>query len=386
MGQFKPMVKMYTTEPTVELKLKKGGKVEKKMQTGGLPAPALPARGGMAPAAVPARPSLLARRRAMRALPGTPGPAAPVGMAARMMKEGGETKAEHAAEMKKFSKLEGELKSHEGKPASKAHKGLATGGVVMGQGGFKKGGKVKKMAAGGALPVSASERGAEEYVSTKMDTTHPDHSPAKTGGVKMGNAGGYKKGGKAKKYAEGGSVNWENRPADTAHAGVTNTKTGEVRKGNAGGYKKGGAAKKAYATGGLVDTGRPVAMPQGHKRPPTPVSINQLSGTYKKGGRVKMADGGVPEAAKSDIQTARNQRAYKEFEKSRAEEAKSDKDFLPSLISRGASAVKNLFSSMKPVTDKEREIVEKASPESVTKTRESVTVSTPKKRGGAVKC
>jgi hypothetical protein len=32
MGQFKPMVKMQTTEPSVELKLKKGGKVEKKMQ------------------------------------------------------------------------------------------------------------------------------------------------------------------------------------------------------------------------------------------------------------------------------------------------------------------------------------------------------------------
>ena len=28
MGQFKPMVKMETTEPSIELKLKKGGKVE----------------------------------------------------------------------------------------------------------------------------------------------------------------------------------------------------------------------------------------------------------------------------------------------------------------------------------------------------------------------
>ena len=37
MGQFKPMVKMETTEPSVELKLKKGGKVEKKMQMGGMP-------------------------------------------------------------------------------------------------------------------------------------------------------------------------------------------------------------------------------------------------------------------------------------------------------------------------------------------------------------
>ena len=382
MGQFKPMVKMFTTEPSVELKLKKGGHVSMKaskgehghkMMDGGVP-PA-PARGGMAPTASPMKPSLAARRRAMMAMPAAAAPAAPVGMAGRMMKEGGESKAEHKAEMKKFSKLEGELKSHAGKPASKAHKGLATGGVVMGQGGFKKGGKVKKMAEGGIIPVSASERGAKEYVSTKMDTAHPDHSPANTGGVKMGNGGGYKKGGKAQKYAAGGSVNWENRPADTAHAGVTNTKTGEVRKGNAGGYKKGGAAKKAFATGGLVDTGRPVAMPQGHKRPPTPVSINQLSGTYKKGGKVKkMAGGGIPEAAKSDIQTARNERAYKDWEKSQAEENKSSS--IGDTLMAIPRAIKRAFSSAAPAS----------SPESVTKTRESVTVSAPKKRGGAVKC
>ena len=38
MGQFKPMVKMETTEPSVELKLKKGGSVSspKKMMNGGV--------------------------------------------------------------------------------------------------------------------------------------------------------------------------------------------------------------------------------------------------------------------------------------------------------------------------------------------------------------
>jgi hypothetical protein len=41
-----------------------------------------------------------------------------------------------------------------------------------------------------------------------------------------------------------------------------------------------------YATGGSVnDEGEAVKMPQ--RRPARPVSINQLSGTYKKGGRVK---------------------------------------------------------------------------------------------------
>ena len=76
MGQFKPMVKMFTTEPSVELKLKKGGHVSMKaskgehghkMMDGGVP-PA-PARGGMAPAASPMKPSLAARRRAMMAMP-----------------------------------------------------------------------------------------------------------------------------------------------------------------------------------------------------------------------------------------------------------------------------------------------------------------------------
>ena len=128
-------------------------------------------------------------------------------------------------------------------------------------------------------------------------------------------------------------------------------------------------------------------MPQGHKRPPTPVSINQLSGTYKKGGKVKkMNGGGTPEAAKSQIKESQVNRALGNWEKSQAEEARADKDLIPSLISRGASALKNFLGGTKPITDKEREIVDKASPESVTKTRESVTVSAPKKRGGAVKC
>ena len=59
-----------------------------------------------------------------------------------------------------------------------------------------------------------------------------------------------------------------------------------MKLGNGGGYKKGGAAKK-YAEGGSVnDSGKAEKMPQGQKKPSTPVSINQLSGTFKKGGKV----------------------------------------------------------------------------------------------------
>lgn len=259
MGQFKPMVKMMTTEPSVELKLKKGGSVskEKKMQMGGALAPtATPAPAAMSMAgdtmggAAPMRPSLAARRRMMKRMPAGAAPAAPVGQAATMMKKGGETKAEHAKEMKTAA----DLKKHKEMPASKAHAGLKTGGVVKGQGGYKtggvvngqggykKGGKVDCYAEGGVIGVKASEKGAEKYKNTKMDTANPDHSPAKTGGVKLGNGGGYKKGGAAKKYAKGGAVN---------------------------------------------DSGKAEDMPQGHKKPSAPVSITQLSGTFKKGGEVK---------------------------------------------------------------------------------------------------
>ena len=85
-------------------------------------------------------------------------------------------------------------------------------------------------------------------------------------------------------------------------------KTGGVAESNAGGYKRGGrATKKAYATGGLVDDGRPVAMPQGNKRPSAPVSINQLSGTFKKGGRVTPAEGKLQSDFKSENATAMRQ-------------------------------------------------------------------------------
>jgi hypothetical protein len=216
MREFKPMVKMETTEPTVELKLKKGGAV-KKMADGGMPMGAMigAPKGGMMAGAKPKKPSLASRRRAMMAS-GAAG--APAGRAESMMsampamKKGGRAKGGemespkvHKAEMKELSGIKKELTKHEGMPASKGHRGLKTGGVVNGQGGFK------------------------------------------TGGVAMANAGGFRKGGAAKKFAEGGRVQHD---------------------------------------------GGPEQMKQGKKKPAGPVSINQLSGTYKKGGAVMMAFGG----------------------------------------------------------------------------------------------
>jgi hypothetical protein len=273
MGQFKPMVKMMTTEPSVILKLKKGGKVEHKMDGGYMPMqstmpaqamPAgLPARGGSAPAASPMKPSMAARRKAMMAKPTKPM------NASLLMKKGGKADMhEDAAQDRAMIKK------------ALAGKKFATGGVVNGQAGYKDGGKVYSK---GIIPESVSAKGAEAFKNTKMHTAKPDRSPAKTGDVKLGNGGGYAMGGTIK-----GATDWENRPANTAKAGKTGGTTGGVRKGNAGGYKEGGATKKAYATGGTVDTGKPVAMPQ--KPVSRPVANSMQSGTFAKGGKVEKAE------------------------------------------------------------------------------------------------
>jgi hypothetical protein len=189
-------------------------------------------------ARMPARPSMASRRKAMMAK-------APMGR--RVMKSGGD--------------VEKELKAHASKPASKAHAGLNKGGSC-----YKDGGKVE--ATKGVIPVSASKKGAEKYVSNISSAEHTTKTSGKTGDVKFGNGGGYKTGGVV--LGNGGGY-----------------KTGGVALGNAGGYKKGGASKKAYASGGSVnDEGKATSMPQGNKKPSTPVSINKLSGTFKKGGTV----------------------------------------------------------------------------------------------------
>jgi hypothetical protein len=289
MGQFKPMVKMETTEPSVELKLKKGGKVEKKMQMGGMPMGSVgPARGGMAPAAAPGMPALAARRRAMKAMGAAQ--SAPVGRAATMMgmKEGG--KADMAQDKAMIKKA---FKQHD----MQEHKGGKGTSLKL-----KKGGKY---ASGGAIP---SESISGTPATTIVDTGKADNAPAKTGGVRNGNAGGFKKGGMMK-CATGGAIvsettsgSYDTTQMHSARPDSSAAKTGEVKKANAGGfatggvmkannggYRTGGAAKK-FAEGGRVQNdGGPEQMKQGRKPMPSPVSITMLSGTYKKGGDVSVS-------------------------------------------------------------------------------------------------
>lgn len=365
MGQFKPMTKMMTTEPTVELKLKKGGHVSMKgksdhghksmphMMDGGVtPAMsgAMPARGGMAPAARPMRPPLAARRRAMAAPPmASPAPA--------VMKKGGDTSA---------AKVEKELKAHESKPASKAHKGLKTGGVVMGNGGgFKKGGAISKS---GIIPESASARGAEGYKNTKMhDGGKKDVVPAKTGDIKLNKVAGYKDGGSVMKYAENNVVG--------TPPGKSGTKTGGVKLGNDGGYCEGGASKK-YARGGAVnDTGNVDKMPQGRKKPSAPVSITALSGTFKKGGQVKKAGGGAMSDGEKDLSKG----AYDRFYSDQKKENEAMRDTILGAPGRAIERIKGFFGGAGNKPDVSSGAV-------TNKEAEKVRSMTAKKRGGAVKC
>lgn len=233
MGQFKPMVKMQTTEPSVVLKLKKGGSVHKPMKKmaggpmGDMSAmPAMRSRMSAPAAAAPAKPSMAERRRAMM---GRKGMAAPV-----MAKKGGEveSKAMHAKEATKA-----ELKAHADKPASKAHKGLKTGGVVKGQGGYKTGGVVKGQ-------------------------------------------GGFKKGGAVKKFADGGSVQDDGRAVEMPQGKKKPTPPVSISN-LAGTFKKGGVVKKAE--GGMpVTRSAAVERKEAMVSTPTAEEMKKLEDAYDR--------------------------------------------------------------------------------------------------------
>ena len=138
MGQFKPLPKMETTEPSVELKLKKGGRVNK-ADGGAMPmvAPRAPMKGGRPMMPQPA--TMVGRRMPPRMA----APAAPMQPAMPAMKHGGEmeTPAMHKSEMKAITGVDKKLSKHASMAASKAHNGLKTGGVAKGNaGGYKDGG------------------------------------------------------------------------------------------------------------------------------------------------------------------------------------------------------------------------------------------------------
>jgi len=404
MGKFKPRVKMMTTGPKVELKRKKGGHVNmkkggmaegghKKMAGGGAMAmlgmtPALVGRPAVnAPVKSPGKPSMSARRKAMAAKKPAMPKKRPMPMLESKdmsmmppMKEGGKAdKAQDKAMIKKAFKQH-DAQEHKGgkgtKLALKKGGKMATGGVANGQGGYAKGGIINTEGQGG------------EYRNTKMHTAKTDHSPATTGGVKSGNGGGYA--------------------------------TGGVAKANAGGYKHGGkTSKKAYATGGTVNTGKPVAMQQGNKPAPAPKTQQNFSGVYKKGGKVapnnkalqklndaeyaptmraakadsnlkygspkRMQDGGS--SSSKDKYYVENPKKVSDKASRELEEAMNPLGMVKELYGKARDA----FRGQGSVTDKERSMLSKKKESmpplkgqgAITETERSVTVSPAgKKRGG----
>lgn len=420
MGQFKPMVKMFTDEPSVILKLKKGGKVASKAagQSEGFKSMASnnakvfeAAENGVAPK----KPSMAARRKAMNpnqyakggkvahkqmggmmpaspgAMPGATAPAPAPMQAMGRSALAGMPDAKRAARamqvrraltgMKKggsadCAALEKELKHHEAMSAKRAH-GKASGGAID-----------------KAETKTTIKGNAGKYAKTKMDTAHKDKAHG-TGEIKEKNGGGYASGGTIKGnvskfaktkmhdgdktdkahgtggikekngggYAKGGNVNWENRPADTSKPGISNGTTGGVKEANGGGYKMGGSAKKAYATGGnVVSDGKAEKMPRHFVSKPVANSLQ--SGTFKKGGKVKkFEDGG----SSGDKYTVKDPKAV------------SDK------ASRELEEAMNPLSMAKELYGKAKNFLSPPAG-SVTKTEKSVTVSPGKKRGGSAKC
>jgi hypothetical protein len=288
-----------------------------------------------APVRTPGKPSMMARRKAMMAKPAMPmgNPSMPAPMKKGGKAEGGKSDtAQDKAMIKKA------FKQHD----SQEHKGGKGTDLKL-----KKGG-MKKMATGG---VSLGNAGG-----------------FKTGGVALGNAGGFK--------------------------------TGGVTLGNAGGFKHGGkSSKKAYATGGTVDSGKPVAMPQGAKKPSQPISTNRFTGTFKKGGTVTPAEGnlmkafGKENAPAMKSAKAQSNEVYSKYQKMNGGGSVSDKE---TDMSKGAydktgkynrelEDAMNPLSMMKELAGKAKDYFMPKGSESVTKTKESVTVSpATKKRGGMV--
>jgi hypothetical protein len=131
----------------------------------------------------------------------------------------------------------------------------------------------------------------------------------------MGNGGGYKDGGMTMVEKNGKMVpdfaadgKGKMKKGGMMGGGMMGYKTGGVALGNAGGFKAGGkTSKKAYATGGTVNSGKPVAMTQGAKKPSSPVAINQLSGTFKRGGKVTPAESRLMKNFGSENKTAMKQ-------------------------------------------------------------------------------
>ena len=285
--------------------------------------------------------------------------------------------AKHHAKMHK----EGGSAHH--KKMMEHHKALCGGGkyAVGGSVGSRVPSETNESETRGKSVMGGTIEGNEHYYeNTDLHSAMPDRKARGTGQVDMANDGGFKRGGHAKKhhYAKGGMVDLEgtiegneghftNYNVDTTPKGKSHTKTGEVKESNAGGFKRGGHAKKHFATGGAVNKqGSAVVMPQANKPPSRATRINELSGVFKKGGRVKkFADG----TDKNDLSRG----GFDSVAKEETADNQAMRDMMLKPLTSGYNMVKNALGFGTPPSG------------SVTKTVKSTTVVPPKKRGGSIK-
>ena len=333
MSKFAPMVKMNTTEPSVILKLKKGGKVKSKNNEDcGHKPMSSHAMGGVFESEAgqsPKRPSMAARNKAMNpnlyakggkvahkvlgggmggvptvnpmgGMMGAQGAPAmnPMGAAA-LGKMAPNARAKRAMQVRKAltgmkkggsadpkccAALEKELKHHESLKSDVAHH--ADGGSAIDR----------------SMTRTTLKNSVKPFVS-KVDTVKPDNKVRKTGEVKQGNGGGYKTGGATKAYAAGGTIEgnegrFENTKVNTARPFSGSKDTGGVRMSNAGGFKKGGTIE-----GGNWENRAANTTPKGVSGTKTGEVKKANAGGYKSGGKTSKkayATGGDVDMGQAD--------------------------------------------------------------------------------------
>lgn len=234
MGQFKPMDKMETTEPSVELKLKKGGQAKsKRMADGGVPM----AAPRMSPA-MASRARAMARPRMALMAPST---------AAGPMKKGGKAEGGKSDMAQDKAMIKKAFKEHD----AQEHKGGKGTNLKLKSGGIADAGPDEVGGLLGGIEATKSVAG-------------------KTGGVR---SPGYKK---------GGAINANDKVVGAKQTKDFNTKIAGVE--NRGGFKKGGTVSASVA-----NEYKNTKMHDGAKMPTkkdTTKSIHQGPAGYKAGGHV----------------------------------------------------------------------------------------------------
>lgn len=431
MGQFKPMVKMFTNEPSVILKLKKGGKVKSADHADGHKSMSQAAGNPFDSAesgSAPKKPSMADRRKAMNpnmyakggkvaqkqmggAMPVVQNPAGSNALGVPPMRAMGRTalagmspaaRAARAAQVRRAmtgmkkggstadcAKLEKELEHHKAMSAEKAH-GKAMGGKID-----------------SAETKTTLKNSVKPYAKTKMDTAKKDRTKGPTGEVKEGVPAGYKMGGSI----TGNEKAYENTKMVTAGKGKTNGTTGGVKMSNAGGFKEGG---KVPGLGNAIQGGNWENRPANSAKPGvTNTTTGEVkmanAGGFKKGGATKKAyatGGNVVSDGKAEkmprhfvsrpVANSLQSGTFKRGGKvGKYADGNSVQDMSKGAYDKSIGPSEGEMDMAKAIRSVPRKLYQGAksllggmtgaekAPGAVTKTKESVTVAPAKKRGGS---